>query len=275
MQRSLIIILIGAHFLMAGPQADTTRRLWDTALLEKKTYRIATPQVPTAAVKPEGVVGITVWQLRAPAAAKDAGERLLVHQGAAPEEWIPSRVAADTRFSEGDRVRLSIEAARSGYLYVINREQYANGKMGDPYLIFPTRLTRGGNNQVSSGRVVEIPAQEDDPPYFRLRRSRPDQTGEILSVIVAPKPLEGIEIGGKPALLPDSQITAWEKSWGGQVGRLEMQNGVGQSWTKVEKDAGSDRLRTLKQDEPHPQSIYYRANSRPEEPVLVRIILRY
>lgn len=272
--RRWIIMLILANVVMAAAQTDTTRRLWDTALLEKKTYRITTPQVPTTAVKPEGVIGITIWQLRAPA-TKETGERLLVHQGAAPEEWIPERVAADTRLSEGDRVRISIEAARSGYLYVIDREQYANGKMGDPYLIFPTRMTRGGNNQVSSGRVVEIPAQDDDPPYFRLRRSRPDQTAEILSVIVAPKPIDGIEISDKPALLPDQQVTAWEKSWGSQVGRLEMQQGAGQLWTKAERDAGSDRQRSLKQDEPRPQTIYYRADSRPEEPVMVRVTLHY
>ena len=51
--------------------------------------------------------------------------------------------------------------------------------------------------------------------------------------------------------------------------------GVGQTWTKVKKDAGSDGQRTLKQDEPHPQSIYYRAGGKPEDPVMVRLSLRY
>ena len=54
-----------------------------------------------------------------------------------------------------------------------------------------------------------------------------------------------------------------------------MQNAVGRVWTKVEKDAGSDRQRTLKQDEPHPQTIFYRANSKAEEPVMVKLTLRY
>ncbi len=274
MLRSIIMLFIAYFASSGGPQADATRHLWDTALLEKKTYRIATPQVPVTGVKADGVVGITVWQLRAPARS-DAGERLLAHQGTASEEWLPSRVAADTRFSEGDRVRLSIEGARNGYLYVIDREQFANGKLGDPYIIFPTRVTRGGDNQVSAGRVVELPAQDDDPPYFRLKRSRPDQTGEVLSVIITPKPLDGVQLGDNPMRVPDSQLAAWEKSWGGQVGRLEMQASVGQTWTKAEKEAGSDRTRTLKEAEPHPQSIFYRANSTAEDSVMVKLTLRY
>jgi hypothetical protein len=261
-----------AHGL--GAQSDTTRRLWDTALIEKKTYRVATPQVPVASVKPDGVVGVTLWQLRE-AARAESGERLLAHSGADAEEWIPSRVPADKRMIEGDRVRLSIEAARGGYLYVIDREQFGEGKLGDPYLIFPTTATRGGDNRVSAGRVVEIPAQDDDPPYFRLRRSRPDQGAEVLSIIVSAKPIEGLAIGDKPARVADAQLAAWERAWGGGVGRLEMQNGAGRAWTKVEKDAGSDRQRSLKQDEPHPQTIFYRANSKAEEPVMVKLTLRY
>jgi hypothetical protein len=175
---SIALAVLSAASIVAhgiGGQTDTTRLLWDTALIEKKTYKIVTPQVPIASVKPDRVVGVTVWQLREPART-DTGERLLAHQGGEAEEWIPSRVAADKRLVEGDRVRLSIEAARGGYLYVIDREQFSDGKSGDPYLILPTTATRGGDNRVAAGRVVEIPAQDDAPPYFRLRRSRPDQT---------------------------------------------------------------------------------------------------
>lgn len=273
----IALAVLSAASLLAhgiGAQTDTTRLLWDTALIEKKTYKIVTPQVPVASVKPDRVVGVTVWQLREPART-DTGERLLAHQGGEAEEWIPSRVAADKRLVEGDRVRLSIEAARGGYLYVIDREQFSDGKSGDPYLIFPTTATRGGDNRVAAGRVVEIPAQDDAPPYFRLRRSRPDQTAEVLNIVVSSKPLEGLTIGDKPVRVPTAQLATWERSWGGSVGRLEMPAGVGQTWTKVEKDAGSDRQRSLTQDEPRPQTIFYRANSKADEPVMVKLTLRY
>jgi hypothetical protein len=275
MRRVMTVVAASAVFAHGvGAQSETTRRLWDTALIEKKTYRIATPQVPVESVKPDGVVGITLWQLREPAQA-ETGERLLAHSGADAEEWIPSRVPADRRLTEGDRVRLSIEAARGGYLYVIDREQFGEGKLGDPYLIFPTSATRGGDNRVSAGRVVEIPAQDDEPPYFRLRRSRPDQAAEVLSIIVSAKPLDGLAISDKPARVADAQLAAWERSWGGGVGRLEMEKSAGRVWTKVEKDAGADRQRSLKQDEPHPQTIFYRANSKAEEPVMVKLTIRY
>jgi hypothetical protein len=257
-----------------GAQTDTTRQLWDTALIEKKTYKIVTPQVPVATVRPDRVVGVTVWQLREPTRS-DTGERLLTHEGGEAEEWIPSRVAADTRFVEGDRVRLSIEAARGGYLYVIDREQFSGGKSGDAYLIFPTTATRGGDNRVTAGRVVEIPAQDDAPPYFRLRRSRPDQTAEVLNIVVSSKPLEGLTITDQPARVAAAQLAVWERAWGGSIGRLEMPAGVGQTWTKVEKDAGSDRQRSLRQDEPRPQTIFYGANSKADEPLMVKLTLRY
>jgi hypothetical protein len=35
----------------------------------------------------------------------------------APVEWTPERVEADTAFAEGERIRLSIESPRDGYLY--------------------------------------------------------------------------------------------------------------------------------------------------------------
>jgi hypothetical protein len=35
-------------------------------------------------------------------------------------EWLPERVASNGRLAEGDRIRISIEAARSGYLYVVD-----------------------------------------------------------------------------------------------------------------------------------------------------------
>jgi hypothetical protein len=99
-------------------------------------------------------------------------------------------------------VRLSIEAARTGHLYVIDREQYADGSQGKPVLIFPTTKIRNGNNKVSAGRVIEIPDRADDPIYFNLERSRPDHVGELLTVIITPQPLAGLSIGPNRSHFP-------------------------------------------------------------------------
>ena len=71
----------------------------------------------------------------------------------------------------------------------------------------------------------------------------------MISVLVSPTPLDGLEIGDKAQKLSVQQAAAWEKSWGGAVGRLEMQNGAGKSWTRQEKEAGADATRSLSQEE--------------------------
>jgi len=217
---------------------------------------------------------VTLWRLR-PSKAADTGERILVQEGSESADWIPERVEADTKLAAGTRVRLSIEAARPGYLYVIDREQYADGSLGEPYLIFPTTRTNGGNNEVKAGRIIEIPTQDDRPPFFTLKPSRSDQVSEVISVLVSPTPLEGLQIGAAAQKLPAQQLAAWEKSWGGTVGRLEMQNGAGKSWTRQEKEAGANATRSLTQDEPAPQTLYYKPEAKSGQPVLVNVALRY
>ena len=263
---------------------ETTRHLWDTAFINKgkkrpsarkrRSYRIATPQVPTTGVSPDTVVGITLWRLR-PSRATDAGERIIDHENPDAVEWLPERVSADRRLDEGDRIRLSIEAARTGYLYVIDQEQYADGSKGEPYLIFPTSRTRNGDNSVKAGRVIEIPAQDDSPPFFTLKRTRADHVGENVIVIVTPTPIEGVTISEKAQRLSADTVTAWEKSWGAQSGRLEMDNSTGQAWTKAEKEAGADATRSLTEAEPAPQTIYYRPGVGSSTPVLVKVEVRY
>ena len=135
-------------------------------------------------------VGVTIWRLR-PAGRADSGERIIVHDDNA-REYVPERISANTKLSAGDRVRISVEAARNGYLYVIDRELYADGTLGEPYLIFPTTRTLNGDNQVRVGKLAEIPAQDDSPPFFTIRKSRPDQVAEMVSVLVSPTPLEGV-----------------------------------------------------------------------------------
>jgi hypothetical protein len=271
--------------LVPGQEDDTTRKLWDTAFIDqpkrpgiasspKRRYRIATPNVPPDRVVGDTVVGVTLWRLR-PSRKTDTGERILVQEGAEAADWIPERVESNTRLGAGTRVRMSVEAARSGYLYVINREQYADGSLGEPYLIFPTTRTNEGNNAVRKGRIIEIPNQEDRPPFFTLKPSRSDQVSEVISVLVSPTPLDDLTIGASAQKLSVQQVAKWEQSWGGTVGRLEMLNGAGKSWTRQEKEAGADATRSMTQDEPAPQTLYYRPGAKSGEPVMVNVALRY
>jgi hypothetical protein len=265
---------------MAQKPDDATRKLWDTAFIvssnprkpskRRSNYRIATPNVPVENVAPDTVVGVTIWRLR-PAAPSDSGERLIVHDDNATKEWLPERISASTRLVQGDRLRISVEAVRSGYLYVIDREQYADGTLGEPYLIFPTTRTAGGDNKVAVGRLLEIPAQDDSPPFFTMKKSRPDHVAEVVSVLVTPTPLEDLQISDKAQKLSDTQVAKWESDWGSSVGRLEMAT-TGQAWTKEEKDSNT---RALTATAPAPQLLFYRPMLKSTEPLFVKLRLQY
>jgi hypothetical protein len=284
----LIIILCGVALFWAVPQRaqepEGTRQLWDTAFINpaknasnkkpRRSYRIVTPQVPVAGVTSNSVIGITLWRLR-PSRPANSGERIITHESAGSAEWFPERVSSSGRLMEGDRIRMSIEAARTGYLYVVDQEQYADGSKGEPYLIFPTTRTRGGDNSVKTGRVVEIPAQDDAPPFFTLKRTRADHVGENVIVLVTPTPIESLAITDKAQKLSEETVATWQKSWGAQTGRLELENGDGKPWTKSEKEAGADGTRSLTEEEPTPQTIYYRPGTGSTTPVLVTVQLQY
>ena len=281
----LLILLAASTSFVSTAQTDDerTRKLWDTAFItpaatkqtasgrrRRGAYRVATPNVPTDNVAPDTVVGVTIWRLR-PANRADSGERLIVHDDKATTEWLPERISATTRLVQGDKLRISVEAVRGGYLYVINREQYLDGSLSEPYLIFPTTRTAGGDNEVRAGKLVEIPAQEDAPPFFTMRKSRVDHVAEVVSVLVTPQPLSGVQITDKPQKLMETQVAEWEKTWGSSVGRLDMTT-VGQAWTKDEKES---RTRALTTSAPAPQLVFYRPNMKSTESMFVKLRLSY
>jgi len=218
-------------------------------------------------------LGVTIWRLR-PAVKTDTGARLLVQEGSESMEWTPERVSANATLTEGDRVRVSIESPQTGYLYVIDREQYANKQLGDPYLIFPTSRVRNGDNSVTAGRLIELPGQDDQPNFFTLRSTKAGENGELLTLLVTAKPIDGLTIGPKPLALTEEQVATWQKQWGKPVEQLELVGGVGKTWTKAEQQAGADGTRLLTQEDPGPQTIY-RVATQAEEPVLVTVGLRY
>jgi hypothetical protein len=186
-----VLALCLGGFVVATPQSqedDETRKLWDTGFLQKRPagrsskrrkaqvkYRPAgasTTPSPT-----DSVVGVTIWRLRPSTATDDQEVRQLVYEEG---EWTPERISADMPLLEGQRVQITIESPRAGFLYVFDRELYADGSMGEPYLIFPMLSISGGDNKVMPGRVVEVPSSEDQPPYYTLKRSQPYQGNRIL-----------------------------------------------------------------------------------------------
>jgi hypothetical protein len=218
-------------------------------------------------------LGLTVWRLRR-ATAAEVGERIIVQEEGEAVEWIPERVEAGRPLRIGEKIRLSFESQQAGYLYVINREQYADGRLGEPLLIFPTTRTRNGDNQVMAGRLIEIPSQEDRPNFFTMRRGRMDQTGEQLIALITPHPLTELSIRAEPLKLTDELMTEWERLWGAKAAMFEMVSGGAKTWTRVEREAGADATRRLAQDDPAPQTIF-RVEAGPAEPRLIKLVLHY
>lgn len=218
-------------------------------------------------------IGVTVWRLRT-ATAADTGVRILVQGDAQTAEWIPERVASTSRLRPYDRVRLTVESPESGFLYVIDREQYASGAKGEAKLIFPTTHTNGGNNEVAAGRLIDIPAQDDRPNFFFLRPTRSDLVGEELVLILTPAPLPDIQIGPEAISVSEAQLAAWEQKWGAAKAQVyELSGGAGQAWSRAEQMAAASRTRILSQDDPPPQTVY-RVAAKAGEPIVVKVRLR-
>ncbi|HKQ74380.1 MAG TPA: hypothetical protein VJ810_11870 [Blastocatellia bacterium] len=268
---------------------NTSRRFWPPSFRPAATrpapaaktsrYKRTTPPLPQGASSPDSirnaVIGITVWRLR-PSNNTDNARILVKKNG---KNLTPERVEAVAKFSEGQALRLSIEIPRTGYLYVIDREQYADGSFSIPYLIFPHNP--GSNvNRVTAGRVVEIPNQTDDQAYFEVeplregRKSR--QTAEVLTVIVSSTPLKDLPKGaadGSPLKLPEALVEKWEKEWSAQVERLEKEDGAGAAYTTAEQAAGASSTKRLTQDDPLPQTIF-RVAVKPGKPLMVKLPLK-
>jgi Domain of unknown function (DUF4384) len=219
-------------------------------------------------------IGVTVWRLR-PSQTADTGARVLVLDGLKQSEWTPERIEADTPLNVGDRVRITVESPRPGFLYIIDREQYADGSFGEPMMIFPTLRTRGGDNRVVPGKLIDIPAQEDQYSYFTAQPAgtRRDQIAEVLTIILLTQPLP-LEIGELPLKMTGAQVGGWEKSWGGIAERLELVGGAGRAWTNEEKLAGAAKGRQLTQGGPPPQTVY-RVARKTGGPLLVTVPLHY
>ena len=294
MRATTIILCLASSMVLpisraqdTAPPGTGTRQLWDENLQRLRPPPPRRPSVPRPqkAQAPErtvddAFVGLTLWHLRPSALSDSIGTRLLVHEeeSGTRQEFTPARVESNTVLPEGSRIRVSIEAARAGYLYVVDREQYADGTFSEPYLIFPTTQIRGGMNQVGPGIVVEIPDADDKTPYFRLRRNRArtgagtEQVSEVLTVLFSPKPIAGLTIGRTAQKLRADEFAAWEKQWATQTTVLEASGESGKAYSEVEKRAGQQGV-ALTAEDPVPQTLI-KTSAKPGDPMLVTVPIR-
>ncbi len=295
--RSLVVVTLAfacaAHSWAQSPEAagDHVRGLWSTEFRNARVEAGKKPAPPrpagvappvtgpapsaAAPAKPgktePSMIGVTVWHLRPSRAADSPAVRAIVHEKS-DRPHTPVRVSSQTRFFEGDHLRLTIESGRTGFLYVVSRERYKDGSAGPQQLIFPTMRLRNGDNRVRAGYPVEIPSGADDPSYFTMRRSRPDHVGEEILFIVAPRPIGGITIAEDPLELSESLVKSWREKWVTKVQSIETPASQEQPLTSEEVKllrAGN----AFQDTDPLPQTLY-RVDSQPDQPFLVSLQLK-
>ncbi|MDQ3013939.1 MAG: WD40 repeat domain-containing protein, partial [Acidobacteriota bacterium] len=235
------------------------------------------------------LIGVTFWRLspvvgenrNLPAAkAPQTEPKLMIPTaGGVAQQYRATRVSDDATFNNGDLLWLGIEVPRvtGGYVYVIDREEYNDGTLGEPYLIFPGTKTPAGANIASAGKIVQVPAKGDPLPYFRLERSSAKHIGERLTIIVSPRQLsltgrteqfgQGIEL----LKLDAAQVEKWEQQWSGKTQRLDARGTVGKGMTVAEKDAAEHKQ--LVPTDLLPQTIYG-VEGKLGNPVLVTVPLK-
>lgn len=209
-------------------------------------------------------IGVTLWHLLTttykgmeqtlPIPGTDGRSRFLT----------PVRVSLDTLFESGDYVRLSFEASRRGYLYVIDQEMYADGTLGDAMLVFPNKRIRKGANLVMPGKPVELPDLKGNPFYFELRPQNADGKtiiSEVLSVIITDKPIAGLTIGEQPILISPTKLAEWRKKWAGRAEIFERENAAAEGYTKAEREAANGTGKLTASD-PLPNTVFLVESNR-------------
>ena len=244
----------------SGVKTTTTQKRYRKGVVKKPRKIKPSPYKPPVKEAPIQQLGVTMWRLRNEKSG-EAGARLLI-QGSG-SKLVAQRVSIETLFLPKDKVRLSIESPVSGYLYVFDRElgkgcKITDGKLdkdcryGEPYMIFPTLSTRNGDNRVSAGMLVEIPAQTDDPFYFEITPQSDDYSGEFLTVIVSPTKLPNLEAQNGPVKISTATIEKWEDDWEEDTVADELETPEG-LYTVSEQQAGAGK-KNLTQNDPPPQT---------------------
>jgi hypothetical protein len=232
------------------------------------------------------LLGVTVWRLREPKKNESGPSFFVRRLNGEYSSLVPERVSTGTTFQRGDLVKLTFESSVSGYLYVINSELHSNGKIGNPILIFPRPVNL--NNKVEPGMLVEIPDQSEAPSFF-INPKHPEYSGELLTVIVSPKPINGWEIDGNGRIKNVEKLEELEAT--GESELFETADGIGKVYSETELQAvcGSrfrdqkgesgqtqnpcrNRSRELSPLQPPPQSIY-RVKTASDKPAVVFVKL--
>ncbi len=248
------------------------RNLWNPAFGSQRPAA-ARPAKEVAALG-DAFLGVTLWQMELSKGSDPVRFRGLVHKQdpSGQADWTPRRVDLDTPIQSDSLIRLTIESARKGYLYVIDRDMYSDGKFSKPNLIFPTMRLRGGYNFVEPGFLVEIPDARAKPPAFLVEKTRQDQTAVMLTIIVSPAPIPVLAASTQPVKISEQQVADWERRWGSTAQRIDQKD-FGKAYTSAEAAAAQRGSEALRAGDPIPSTLF-RLNVSRAVPMVVKVALK-
>lgn len=248
-------------------------------------------------------LGVTIGRGRVATEAEIKDYKVAKVRSSNGVEHVLERISDDASLTDGTLMQMTIEylarqtaaggtqSNRVGYLYVINREQYPNGKYGPPSLIFPTRRTYGGDSHVSPGKTVTLPVPDR---LWRVSRSKSGtvQAFETYIIIISPRPLkdssgrllQGLDLDEGSLKLDVGSVDRWVRLWSGGEWRGVLENGAGQLITQREQDASGDPSRDERTTDEEssdltkadaPPQIVFRGSLSPAGTMLVTIKLPF
>jgi hypothetical protein len=235
-----------------SPQDLRTRQAWNKNWLSRRWPGAKTVIVASPTSGDEACVGITLWRLRPSLALPHADVRERI--AGSDLEWTPVRVAVGTPLPEGDKLRMSVETTRNGYLYVLGREVFADGGKGNASLLYPAP---GSDNHLPPGAAIQIPGSS----FFNLTRERNDEVSETLTILILPEHIVDP--------LNVEKLIAWESRWKVRLQSLEQVDQIGKPVTRAEMQSGRN---VLTQDDPLPQTMF-RCQAKIDDPVVFDVSL--
>jgi hypothetical protein len=172
-----------------------------------------------------------------------------------------ARVDDNVPLNNGERVRLGLESlAQSGYVYIIDREQFDDGSMGDGFLIFPTKKIDSAKNWAQPGQQIHLP-RAGGCFCVKSRTSQKVLVADVLTVVLSRTPLLHTEEIGTDAIpVPISLIPLLAPGDKQRTFRGFLNGGSGLAQTAQEQNAGAkglfDTAPVLTKNDLPPQTLY-------------------
>jgi hypothetical protein len=218
-----------------------------------RTKPIPKNQIETARI------GVTVWRVDA-SGEKNKSKSLTEQDARSSDGRRLERLSADAILAIGDSVKIGVESlTHSGYLYIIDREKYADGSSGQPILLYPTLRYRDGDNSVRPGDVTLLPGPNRE--IVIKADTGTTQVAEELTIIVSPTRLiDPLQLQSEQVKLSSSQLLNWLQMWSRPELQIDQIDAAGLSMTRRELAAGGNQSKglheqALTQNDPLPQTI--------------------